>query len=180
MLLVIVLLGIVAAALTTSSARLAAQSAQSLKSRQALAFAQGLLEEVRHMPFTYCDSPTTAANAAACGAQIDGMGPEPGESRYSPSNRYDGVSDYQGFTMPGPGCPGGLCDLNGTLVNGAGSPLGGCTAAVALFTQALPGIAALDTNGRPQVLRIVVTVRCPGVDAMVAEGLRVRHAPNAF
>ena len=158
-LLVIVLLGIVAAALTTSSARLAAQSSQTLKSRQALAFAQGLLEEVRHMPFTYCDPPATAANAAACGAQIDGMGPEPGESRDNPANRFDGVSDYKDFTMPGPG---------------------GCTAAVALFTQALPGIAALDTHGQPQVLRIVVTARCPGIDALVAEGLRVRHAPNTF
>jgi MSHA pilin protein MshD len=179
-LLVIVLLGIAAAALSTASARLASQSAHTLKSRQALAFAQGLLEEVRHMPFTYCDPPKTAANAAACGAQIDLMGPEPGETRYNPANRFDGVSDYQGFTLPGPGCAAGLCDMNGTLLNGPGSSLNGCTAAVALYTQALPGIAALDANGRPQVLRILVTVRCPGIEALVAEGLRVRHAPNAF
>ena len=139
------------------------------------------------MPFTYCD-PNDARAALATGAfaggtgcatLVDALGPEPGESRYGVANRFDGVSDYQGFTMPGPGCPGGLCDPAGTLINTTG-PLVGCSARVNLAPQALPGIAALDANGRPQSLRILVAVSCPGGDTLIAEGIRVRHAPNRF
>lgn len=184
-LLVIVLLGIVAAALTTISSRLSAQTSETLKTRQALAFAQGLLDEVRHMPFPYCDPNDARARLATgaslggtgCATIVDALGPEPGETRYNPANRFDSVSDYQGFTMPGPGCPGGLCDLNGVVLNTTG-PLIGCSVLVTLATQALAGIAALDTNGRPQALRIVVALSCPGWPPVYAEGLRVRHAPN--
>lgn len=184
-LLVIVLLGIVAAALTTISARLSSQTSETLKTRQALAFAQGLLDEVRHMPFPYCDPNDARARLATgaflggtgCATLVDGMGPEAGETRYNPANRFDSVSDYQGFAMPGPGCPGALCDLNGVVLNATG-PLIGCSVLVTLAAQALPGIAALDANGRPQALRIVVAVTCPGTPPVFAEGLRVRHAPN--
>ena len=183
-LLVIVLLGIVAAALTTISARLSAQTSETLKMRQALALAQGLLDEVRHMPFPYCDPNDARARLATgaflggtgCASLVDGLGPEPGESRYNAANRFDSVSDYQGFAMPGPGCAG-LCDLNGVVLNATG-PLIGCSVLVTLAAQALTGIAALDANGRPQTLRIVVAVTCPGAPPVYAEGLRVRHAPN--
>lgn len=186
-LLVIVLMGIVATGLATVSGRLAAQSALSLKTRQALALAQGLLEEVRHAPFTYCDGNDAQAatatgafiGATGCLAQVDAMGPEPGESRYNAANRFDSVTDYQGFAMPGPGCAG-ICDMAGNVLNGAGSPLVGCSAGVVLAAQALPAIAALDANGRPQVLRIAVTVACPGLDPLVVETVRVRHAPTTF
>lgn len=183
-LLVIVLLGIVAAALTTISARLSAQTSETLKMRQALALAQGLLDEVRHMPFTYCDPNDARARLATgaflggtgCASLVDGLGPEPGESRYNAANRFDSVSDYQGFAMPGPGCAG-LCDVNGLVVNASG-PLVGCSVLTTLAAQALPGVAALDGNGRAQALRIVVAVTCPGTPPVYAEGLRVRHAPN--
>lgn len=186
-LLVIVLLGIVATGLATVSGRLAAQSAQSLKTRQALALAQGLLQEVRHAPFSYCDSgdPQAATatgafiGAAGCQSQVDLMGPEPGESRYVAGSRFDSVTDYQGFAMPGPGCAG-LCDMAGNLLNGAGSTLAGCSTRVAMAAQALAAIPALDANGRPQVLRIAVTVACPGLDPLVVETVRVRHAPITF
>jgi MSHA pilin protein MshD len=185
-LLLIVLLGIVAAALVTTSAQLATQSSHTVRTRQAFALAQGLLDEVRHMPFTYCDANdarvATATGAFAggtgCATQVDALGPEVGESRYgaTAATRFDGVSDYQGFAMPGPGCAG-LCNLAGTVINATG-PLTGCAANVTLAAQALTGIAALDANGRPQALRIVVAVTCPGSDAVYAEGIRVRHAPN--
>lgn len=185
-LLVIVLLGVVAVALTGASGRLAAQSATALKTRQTLTFAQGLLAEVVHMPFTYCDpndsraALATAATVggAGCTSTLEGLGPEPGESRYSAATRFDNVSDYQGFTMPGPGCAG-LCDAQGNLVNATGS-MAGCTAQINMAAQAVAGIAALDANGRPQALRVVVSVGCPGADTVIAEGLRVRHAPNSF
>lgn len=186
-LMVIVLLGIVAVALTSASGRLAAQSAEALKTRQTLTFARGLLAEVMHMPFTYCDPNDTRAalatsatvGGAGCTALVEALGPEPGESRYSVVARFDNVNDYQGFTMPGAGCAGGLCDQQGNLINATG-PLAGCTAQVNMVAQALNGIAANDANGRPQALRIIVTVACPGADTLIAEGIRVRHAPNSF
>lgn len=186
-LMVIVLLGIVAVALTSASGKLAAQSAEALKTRQTLTFAQGLLAEVMHMPFTYCDpndnraalATSATVGGAGCTAQVEALGPEPGESRYSAVARFDNVNDYQGFTMPGAGCAGGLCDQQGNLINATG-PLAGCTAQVNMVAQALNGIAANDVNGRPQALRIIVTVACPGADTLIAEGIRVRHAPNSF
>ena len=185
-LVLIVLVGTVAGSFTVLFGKLAAQSAQALRDRQALAIGQALLAEVRGMPFTYCDPGDARASLATgafvggtgCASTVDALGPEAGESRYSAANRFDGVSDYNGLALPGPGCAAGICDINGTLLNPAGGMLTGCQANVAMAPQALTGIAALDANGRPQVLRIAVTVRCPGAGDVVLEGLKVRHAPN--
>jgi MSHA pilin protein MshD len=186
-LVLIVLVGSVAGGVTVLFSRLAAQSAESMRARQALGLAQSLLDEVRMMPMTYCDPQDARATlatgaivgGAGCATTVDALGPEPGETRYNAANRFDGVSDYQGLAMPGPGCAGGICDIAGNLVNGPGSPLAGCSAQVAMAPQALPGIAALDANGRPQALRIVVTLSCPGRADTVVEGIRVRHAPRS-
>ena len=186
LLVIITLTGTLAGTLTVVFSRLAAQSAEALRSREAQSFVHSLLAEVRSMPFTYCDAQdarvavATAAvlGGSGCASQIDALGPETGESRYNPANRFDGVSDYQGFTMPGPGCAT-LCDRNGTPLAVTGL-LPGCTLSVTMAAQALPGIAALDVNGQAQALRILVRLRCPGLADTVAEGLRVRHAPNAI
>jgi MSHA pilin protein MshD len=176
-LLVIVLLGVIGASLTGVSARLASQSAQTLITRQALAFAHGLLAEVTGMPFTYCDeqgaNPLTAGSVAACTSLPDGPGVEGAESRYLAwPNRFDGVSDYNDFAMPAPGCPG-LCDIRGIVLNATG-PLAGCSARVTTARQALPGIPATEA------LRVIVAMTCPAIGTVYAEGLRVRHAPNRF
>ena len=42
--------------------RLAVQSSDTLRARQALAVAQALLNEVRMMPFTYCDTQNARGN----------------------------------------------------------------------------------------------------------------------
>ena len=115
-LVLIVLIGTVAGSFTLLFGRWSAQSAQALRDRQALAIAQALLAEVRGMPFTYCDPGDARALLATgafvggtgCQATVDALGPEGGESRYNAANRFDGVSDYQGLTLPGPGCPGGI------------------------------------------------------------------------
>ncbi len=185
MLVVVVLLGIFAGSTTTLFARLASQSAGTLRDRQALAFANGLLDEVRAMPFTYCDANDGRARVATrarlgaldCQTRVDAMGAEPGETRYNAANRFDGVSDYQNFAMPGPGCAG-LCDIAGNQVNLNPSPLQGCNASVNLVPQALPGVAALDVDGQAQALRIVVRLACPGRADLVVEALRLRHSPR--
>ena len=184
MLVIIVLLGMVAGTMTTVFAQMSAQTAVTLKSRQLLAAANSLLDEIRAKPFTYCDAndanATTAANSLGCAALVDAMGPEPGETRYNAGAlRFDSVTDYQGFVMPGPGC-GGICDMAGNLINAAGSVLVGCSESVNLAPLALPGIAATDAQGRPQALRIVVTLVCPGVPNTVVEGVRVRHSPRSI
>lgn len=186
-LVLVVVLGVAAGTMTTLFTRLGAQSADAMRERQALALAQSLLDEVLMMPMTYCDPQDARAATATralvaidgCASTVEALGPEPGETRYSAASRFDNVSDYQGLALPGPGCPGGICDINGTLLNGPGSTLAGCSAAVAMAPQAMPGIAALDANGRPQGLRVQVRLRCPGRADTLVEGVRLRHAPNA-
>ena len=191
LLVIIVLLGSVSGSLTVLFTRLAAQSSDTLRNRQALAVAQALLAEVRLMPFTYCDPQDARATlatgafvgGAGCQTTVDALGPEPGEGRTvtlatPAAARFDNVSDYHNFAQPGPSCPGGICDINGNLLNGAGSALQGCSTLVTTTAQAMPAVAALDANGRPQSLRITVRVRCPGRDDVVLEGMRMRHAPR--
>lgn len=185
-LVLIVLVGLVAGSLTVLFSRLAAQSAESMRARQALAVGRALLDEVRMMPFSFCDPQDSRARLAqrgivggtGCTSTLDAMGPEAGESRYNAGNRFDGITDYQGFAMPGVGCTG-LCDIAGNLVNPAGSALAGCSARVQLAPATLPGITSLDADGRAQVLRIDVTVACLGGVPITLQALRVRHAPRA-
>lgn len=186
-LVLIVLVGTVAGSLTVLFSRLSAQSAQTLRAQQALTLAQSLLHEVRAMPMTYCDPDDMQAGGAngafvgagGCAATVDGFGPEGIEQRAAaPPQRFDNVSDYHNLVMPGPSCAGGICDPSGALINPAGTPLAGCTARIITTAQAMPGIAALDANGRPQGLRVVVTVICPGIASTVVEGVRLRHSPR--
>ena len=168
-LVIIVLVGTVAGSMTVLFSRLAAQSAESMRGRQMLGLAQTLLAEVSMMPMTFCDpqdaraSTATAAvlSPSGCASTVDALGPEPGESRYNPANRFDNVSDYNGLVLPGPGCAGGICDIAGNVLNPAGSPLAGCSAAVNTTPQAMPRIAALDANDRAQPLRAGAADRRP-------------------
>lgn len=186
-LVLIVLVGTLAGSLTVLFSRLAAQSAQTLRAEQALTLAQALLEEVRTMPMTYCD-PNDAQVATAtgafvgalgCASSVEGIGPEGAEQRAGAAPlRFDNVSDYHNLVMPGPSCAGGVCDPTGALINPPGSPLAGCGARIVTTPQAMPGVAALDANGRPQGLLIVVTVTCPGQGDTMVEGIRLRHSPR--
>ncbi len=187
-LVLIVLIGTVAGSMTVMFGRLASQSAQSMYDRQALALAQTLLDEARMMPMTYCDpqdANAANANAAALGAgnctsRVDAIGPEPGETRYlAAPNGFDGVSDYHNLTMPGGGCAG-ICDIAGNLLNPATTTLAACRASITTTAQAMPGVAALDVNGRPQALLIRVTLRCPSRADLVLEAVRMRHSPKVI
>ena len=191
LLVMIVLLGVVAGAMTLLFTRLAVQSSDTLRAREALAVAQALLNEVRMMPFTYCDPQDTKATTATgafvggtgCQATVEALGPEPGEGRTvtavttPPNARFDNVNDYNNFAQPNAGCAG-LCDIGGNLLSGPNSPLQGCRTLVTTTAQSMPGVAALDANGRPQALRITVRVSCPNLNDVVLEGIRMRYAPN--
>lgn len=190
LLVVITITGTIAGTMTAVFSQLAAQSAMALRAREVQLLAQSLLAEVKSMPFSFCDADdplmrsarraVLGAALAGCQTAVDGPGPEPGETRYgaAAATRFDGVNDYQGFSMPGPGCAT-FCDRSGAPLAVAGR-LAGCRLGVAAVPQAMPGPAALDADGQARALRIVVTVRCPGEADVVAEAVRVRRAVVDF
>lgn len=172
LLLFVVVVGIALSAMLRVFTTATAASADPMIRRQQLAIAESLLREVELMPFTWCDpdSPNTATatGTADCGAQVENLGPEAGESRYGPSH-FDNVNDYQGFSM------NGISDVTGTAVAG----LGGYQASVAVAA------AALDNVTGGEALQITVTVVGPGDDLVKLnnplrlQGWRTRYAPNA-
>ncbi len=81
---------------------------------------------------------------------------------------FDNVNDYNGFALPGPGCPAGICDITGAAIAG----LDAYTAAVAVTPLVFGGIAAADA------LQIAVTVTGPGNIVVTLDGIRTRYAPN--
>ncbi len=168
----IVIVGIAASGILMVFANTSRASADPLIRKQALAIAESLIEEVRQMPFTFCDpddaNATTAANAAGCATTPEAMGPEAGETRYAVLTPFDNVNDYNGFALPGPGCPAGICDITGAAIAG----LGAYSAAVAVTPLVFGGIAAADA------LQITVTVTGPGNIVVTLDGIRTRHAPN--
>lgn len=172
----IVIVGIAAGGIMLMFAKTTQTSADPLIRKQALAIAESLLEEVRMMPFTFCDpDDANAANATGafvgaggCATTVEALGPEAGETRYAALTPFDNVNDYNGFAMPGPGCVGGICDINGAAMTG----LGAYSASVAVAGAVFGGIPAADAQ------LITVTVTGPGAITVVLNGIRTRHAPN--
>jgi len=161
-------------------------SADPVIRKQMLAVAEAMLEETALMPFTYCDPDDADAAAAGaalvgagnCAATVESIGPEAGETRYNPASPFDNVNDYAGFNTA-TAVPAGIADISGTVIGN----LTGYSAQVSATAQSLgPAggvIAAIDTNGAPQVLLVTVTVTAPGGDSVSLSGYRARYSPNA-
>lgn len=138
--------------------------------RQMLAIAESMLEEVTRRPVTWCDPDDSSAGAAAsgagCASPAESPGPEPGETRDGPADRFDNVNDYEGFAMTG------IRDLRGEPV--AGLEAYGVTVRVQDSTLTdVAGAAA-------PALRITVSVSGPANARLEMESYRTRHAPNAL
>ncbi|WP_332856126.1 hypothetical protein [Duganella sp. S19_KUP01_CR8] len=153
----------------------ARSSPDPMRRKQALAVAEGLMEEVRLARYTFCDGsdpkaedPTTDS-PAKCGT-AEGVGQEAGNSR-----PYDNVNDY---------------------VNAFGTPLAyttdatgnafpaGYTATVSIVPDNTLGpagaqIASDATAANMNVLRITVTVSYSGGDNVVLDSYRTRYAPRS-
>lgn len=148
----------------------AKSSADPMIRKQMLAVAEAVLEEVMLQPFTWCDPDDANASTADISADCTGgtggandesklpLGPEAGETRFSPTSPFDNVSDYNG----GPPIS--------TSITGTALPTG-YTASVVVAQSALNSIAATES------LLITVTVT-HGTDSIALEGYRARHSPN--
>jgi MSHA pilin protein MshD len=155
----------------------AKNSADPMITKQMLAIAEAILEEVELRPFTWCDpddpqaatATSSAVGATGCtsAATVEAAGPETiagvTESRNSATNPFDNVNDYHGLT-----------GIN-TSVSGTAMPAG-YSASIAVSNDAAFGPAAAQPPGAA-VLRIAVTVSRGG-ESVVLEGYRTRHSPN--
>ncbi|MBC7780053.1 MAG: prepilin-type N-terminal cleavage/methylation domain-containing protein [Proteobacteria bacterium] len=138
--------------------------------KQLLAIAESMLEEITLQPFTWCD-PTdanvaTATSAAGCATLAEAIGPEAGESRYSPTAPFNNVNDYHGFAMTG------IRNVLDAAIAGLESYSLGVSVQDAT-------LAAAAGAGAP-ALRVIVTVEGPANARVVMESFRTRHAPNAI
>ncbi|MFC0168343.1 hypothetical protein ACFFKC_09640 [Pseudoduganella danionis] len=154
----------------------ARNSADPMLRKQALAIAEGLMEEVRLAHFSYCDGNDPAAESpstispANCSV-AEGVGPEAGNSR-----PYDNVNDYVlAFGTP---------QAYSTDAAGNGFP-NGYSATVTINPDSTlgPAGAQISANATPanmNVLRITVAVSYPGGDTVVLDGYRTRYAPRSI
>ena len=159
-------------------------SADPLAQKQALAIAEAYLEEVLAMPFTYCDpddvNAATAQSTAAvnpadptrCAVTLEAIGTE-GETRGSTTMPYDNVNDYSSLPAGAP------ASVDGTAIGGLGAYSVSVAVAATALVASSATVAANDANGRPQSLRVTVTVTGPGT-TVVLDGYRTRYAPNAL
>lgn len=167
----IVIVGVAAGGILVMFVNTTRASADPLIRKQALAIAESLLEEIRLMPFTFCDPDDANAETATgafvgpggCAATVEAMGPEAGETRYAALTPFDNVNDYNGFAMAG-----GILDITGTPI----TELGAYGATVAVTPLVFGGIAATEAQ------QISVTVTGPANIAVTLDGIRTRHAPN--
>lgn len=150
-------------------------------SKQALSIAESVLNEIEQQPFTYCDPDDANASAATSTAGCAGtsqdnnggsLGPVPNtESRYSNTNPFDNVADYNGFTMPDASCAG-IC------LAGDNIPLPNLTGYSASVTISRVGNIAPFALAPGEVLKITVDVTGPANTSVKLTGYRVRYAPN--
>jgi MSHA pilin protein MshD len=143
------------------------KSADPVASKQALAIAEALLEEIQLAPFTFCDpddvQATTATSSTACADPNLREDTLPLKAEAGDARPFDNVSDYNGFSMTG------IRDLAGASIAGLDS----YAASVVVAPAALGSVSAGDA------LRIAVSVTGPGNTQVVVEGFRTRYAPNA-
>lgn len=179
-----IIVGVALAGMLTVFGVSVRSSADPMASKQMLAIAESLLDEVQSLPFTWCD-PDDRTASTATSATLDGTATDPAQcwdaveavgvetvsgntdSRLSATSPFDNVSDYNGLT-----------NLT-TGVTGAAFP-GGYSASIGVASSALSTVPAADS------LLITVTVcraaTCPsaGAETLVLEGYRTRFAPNSL
>ncbi len=143
-------------------------SVDPMSRKQAIAVAESLLEEIMQQPFTDCDPEAFDAETATC-ATLEAMGPETisgvTQDRYSATNPFNNVNDYNGFSMPA-----GIYSITNSA-----TPITG----LANFSASVEVVAAgadvgLATAG--DALKITVTVVSP-MELIKVTGYRLQYDP---
>lgn len=165
----IVVLGIGLAGLAILYNQLTLASVDPVVRKQAVAIANSLMEEIQLRPFTFCDPDDPAVHSATGPGDCttpEGIGVEGGETRYS-APRFDNVSDYNPFDMPG-----SIQDISNNNIAG----LAGYAAQVRIASAG--GDFAIPAD---DALRITITVDGPPATnvQVVLVGYRLRYAPNS-
>ncbi len=157
----IISVGVVALVSTLNPMILA--SADPMRTKQMVAIAEGLLNEIMHQPFTWCDPDDPSASIAQ--SYGDCTWPQntgtftPGENRLA--GTFDNVDDYGGYIM-----------ANVTDVLG-GNAMNGYTASVAIARAG----NALGLADNTAALSVTVTVTF-GAENFFLTGYRFRYAPR--
>ena len=142
-------------------------SADPMVTKQLVAIAESLLNEVMHQPFTWCDpddpAASTALSYAGCAIPQNTGTHGAGETRYAQGSdpAFDNVDDYGGFSMANIDDPSILNAMTGytasVAINRAGTVLG------------------LADN--TAALNVTVTVT-RGTESFSLTGYRFRYAPR--
>lgn len=170
-----VIVGIAVASVVQVLALSARSSPDPMRRKQALAIAEGLMEEVRLARFTFCDGSDPVAEQAAGPADCtrpEVVGPEIAAD----VRPFDNVNDY--------------VNAFGTAVtystDAAGNPFpAGYVATVSIAPDAAFGPAGAQiapagaASAVMNVLRITVTVTYSNADPLVLDSYRTRYAPRS-
>jgi len=143
-------------------------SGDPLRRKQALAIAEGLLEEVQLARFTYCDpadlKAESATSPAECTTVPENVGPEAGNVRpYDNVNDY--VTKYGVYQSP-------FNDKNGKTIDLSDTEVPPGYQAKLKITQ-----EKLDVVPLTESLRITVMVTYDN-NSVVLDGYRTRYAPT--
>ncbi|MBS1129650.1 MAG: hypothetical protein H6R16_652 [Proteobacteria bacterium] len=144
-------------------------SADPMETKQSMAIAESLLNEILHQPFTWCDPDDAAASTAqqyadcANPQNVSGATPstETSRSGSGPGTAYDNVADYDGFSK------NNIDDASG------GNAMTGYTAGVAVARAG----TALGLADDTAALSVTVTVSRNG-HSFSLTGYRFRYAPR--
>ena len=143
-------------------------SADPMLTKQLVAIAESLLNEVMHQPFTWCDPDDAAASSAQsygdCANPQNNFGATPvGETRYAAGvgTAFDNVADYGGFSMANVDDPSATNAMAGYAANVAIARAG----------------TSLGLTDDTAALSVTVTVT-RGTDTFSLTGYRFRYAPR--
>lgn len=149
--------------------------------KQALALAEGLLEEVQLAHFTWCDplldaqadDPVARPSPAAC-STVENVGPESADH----ARPFDNINDYVNQL----GVDTAAFNRGGQLQDAAGEEikLPGYSASLRISAENLQGITSSASAAGMEVLRISVTVFYnERRESVTLDTWRTRYAPHA-
>lgn len=196
LILFIVIVSVALAGVLTVLNIAARSSVDPMVTKQMMAIAEALLEEVQMKAFTYCDpndaNAATAADTTGCASIVEQMGipgSEATQTRTSATNPFNNVNDYYvaatGYLLASP-----IGDITSTFTAPAGYSArididGGTVGTPISFGPAANLISADGTPANLNVLRVAVTVchalNCTvgaGSDSVTVETYRTRYSPN--